>query len=131
MSWKFTVFLLVLAAFTASFAFAESSGGDYFGLKTIKEPYKSRIQRLILGYGRQSKAIDNSGYEIFYLDDIVEVDYDKIYVWENSYGNTFKTEHFLGTGVMFMREGEYYLAKKGVLWLEVLRNEDTIKFSVE
>ncbi len=136
MNRKFSLFITIavtsfLCVSAIALAEIDSKSSDYFGLNTVKEPYKTRISQALILASKQSSAITASGFNIYTLTDIQKVDYKKQYIWTDSFETRIKTTHFIGTGGMFMNKGDLYLGTKSPMWLVVYRNGDEVKFSVE
>jgi len=104
----------------------------YYGLRTIREPYRSRIRSLIGLAMIQHKAITSSGFAVFTLKRVAtDRMLRKIYVWQDLEGRTYVTTPLLSLDHWQMREGDAYVGKAEIVWVKIYRNANENTFSIE
>jgi len=104
---------------------------QYYGLRTIRQPFQGRVRQVIGLAMIQHKAIKSSGLGVYKLDSIIQTKtFKKFHVWVDLKGNKLVTTHFIGAGVILMKQGDAYLGKKSPLWLSVYRNGEEVKFTI-
>lgn len=102
-----------------------------FGLNRLTSDNCEKVAGFVEFAARATDAMNNSGFEVWTLDQILQDRRQDIYVWSNSAGRRCVTEHFLGSGVVLMREGQSFLGDAGPLWLVVHRQGNEIKFTIK
>lgn len=120
---------LCLVLIVSSSAEVTPQAVDYYGLKSIAQPYKKRIEDLIIDKAVKDLALKTSGFKVYALKSIKKVNNRKQYSWVDSSGNEITTEWFLGVGEVFLTEGAMLLGVEDILWLTVWRQGDEIKFT--
>ena len=125
-------FTIAVAAISiGTVAFARSGGEDYFGLRTISQPYRGRIERVIQLSAAKSRALAASGFKVYTLDSITRDEMGtRFYIWRDTMGAKTVTKPFVAPGSILMMRGQSYVGTRDVLWLTIYQDGDEQKFSL-
>jgi len=102
-----------------------------YGLSRLTQQNRDAVAGYITFAVRASSAIDNSGFRVYTLDQVIENGINDVYVWSDSSGRNFVTEHFIGVGAFTMVPGQSYLGNAGPLWLVLYKNGSDVKFTIK
>lgn len=104
---------------------------DKYGLNRLTPQNRDDVAMWIEYGSEASQAINNSGLQVLRLDRITRGNVSEKYIWIDSKGFEYVTEHFIGAGAFGMLEGQTYLGDISPLWVIVQKNGNEVKFTIE
>lgn len=102
-----------------------------YGLNRLRPQNRDEVTTHIVFAARASNAIDNAGFTVYTLEQVIDDGVNDIFVWSDSFGRQLITEHFIGAGAFTMRPGQSYLGDAGPLWLVLHKHGSEVKFTIK